>query len=631
MTGIFALLDNADASGNSGWPGSRLYSGFVRSHVCSDPADLEACWSAAGRDLNRGLYAVVLADYEWGVRLQGAAMPGDAGGVLRLLLFEHMQHLDEDGVQAFLSRADDGSDTPTPAGVMDLHEDLDQRSFEDAVGCIHEAIRNGETYQINFSYRLAGRAWGSPAALYRRIRARQRVGFGALIALPPGSRSDDPTHVLSCSPELFLMHREGEVVARPMKGTAPRGLQRGDDAEAVERLRHDPKNRAENLMIVDLMRNDLGRIAVTGSVQAPALFTIESYATVLQMTSTVRARLRPGTDGPALLRATFPCGSITGAPKFAAMKMIRRLEGSPRGLYCGAIGWIDAPRPGSTHEALGDVCLSVAIRTMSLSAQCEDGTRELRMGVGSGIVHDSLATVEHAECRLKAQFLRDLDPGLRLFETLRIERRPQPTALHRERHLARLAGSARSLGFRISLPGVEAALDAALLNLSGPGPWRLRLDLDWRGMLRFDSSALGTLSTDAEGRVSLGWSPTVLARRDALAAHKTSRRAHYDAAVTAAQAAGHFDQLFVNAAAHVVEGGRSTLFVLAEDGWCTPPRADGALPGICREIALEQGIGGVRVIERSLTVPEVTGARALAVGNALRGVLPARLADGGPC
>lgn len=626
VTEVFALLDRADPAGSSGWPSSRLYTGFVRTHVCFDPDALDACWGAAEQDLARGMHVLVLADYEWGVRLQGAAVPAGREAALRLLVFRRMQILDEREVEAFLRQADGCSDEPNPAGVMALREELDRETFDAAIATVQEAIRNGETYQINYTYRLSGRAWGSPVALYRRLRARQAVGFGALIALPPGGTDAESSYVLSCSPELFLRHERGVVTARPMKGTAPRHPHPDLDARAAAELQRDVKNRAENVMIVDLLRNDLGRVAGVGSVQVPSLFAVEPYATVFQLTSTVQARLRSNVSLPELLRATFPCGSISGAPKIAAMQLIHRLEASPRGLYCGAIGWVDAPGADLPHPgSLGDVCLSVAIRTLSLSAPLGDGTRQLSMGVGAGIVHDSVAGAEYAECRLKARFLSDLDPGLRLFETMRVEALPRATILHRDRHLERLERSARMLGFFLDRPQVDTALDAALSSLAGPGPWRLRLDLDYGGAIRIASSVLQALETDHRGCVSLGWSSVVLPRRDVLAAHKTTRRAHYDAAVAAALEAGCFDQLFVNAAGNVVEGGRSTLFVRAEHGWHTPPLEDGALPGICRALALEQGIQGEWVSERSLTVRDVLDAKALAVGNALRGIVPARI------
>jgi para-aminobenzoate synthetase/4-amino-4-deoxychorismate lyase len=397
----FALLDDRNAT--AAQPTSRLYTGFVREHRCTDPATLDATWAAAESDLRAGLHAVVLADYEWGMKLLRAGhrtLPADDGASLRLLMFERLARLSKDDADAWLRWRDGGRATPAPAGVTGLRASVDRAAFHDAIGRIHEAIRAGETYQVNYTYRLDGRARGTPVALYRRLRARQPVPYGAFIALPPGSAV---RHVLSCSPELFLRHDGGVLTARPMKGTAPRGGAPEGDSEMARWLADDEKNRAENLMIVDLLRNDLGRIARIGSVRVPDLFTIESHPTVFQMTSTVQARLAPELSFADLLRATFPCGSITGAPKHHTMELIAELESTPRGLYTGAIGWVDAPRDGAR---CGDFCLSVAIRTLLLG-EAVDGLAPAQLGIGAGIVLDSEAESEFDECRLKARFLTE--------------------------------------------------------------------------------------------------------------------------------------------------------------------------------------------------------------------------------
>jgi para-aminobenzoate synthetase/4-amino-4-deoxychorismate lyase len=292
--------------------------------------------------------------------------------------------------------------------VTQLRASVEWPDFRHAIEAIHEYIRDGETYQINYTYRLDGQAWGSPVALYRRLRARQPVPYGALIALPPGAPGDAGVrHVLSCSPELFLKHEAGTLTAKPMKGTAARMRTAEGDSEMARWLANDTKNRAENLMIVDLLRNDLGRIARIGSVKVPELFSIESHPTVFQMTSTVQAQLQGDLSFADLLRATFPCGSITGAPKHHTMELIARLESTPRGLYTGAVGWIDAPRGGAS---CGDFCLSVAIRTLTLGER-RNGLAPARLGIGAGIVLDSEAESEYEECRLKARFLTGLNDG----------------------------------------------------------------------------------------------------------------------------------------------------------------------------------------------------------------------------
>ena len=405
----FALLDDRDAS--AARPTSRLYTGFVREHRCTDPATLDATWGLAERDLRAGLHAVVLADYEWGAKLLRAghrALPQGDASSLRLLMFERLALLSKAEVDAWLQQRDGGRATPSPAGVTGLRASVDPAAFRRSIARIHEVIGAGETYQVNYTYRLDGQAHGSPVALYRRLRARQPVPYGAFIALPPEPRGGGVRHVLSCSPELFLRHDGGVLTARPMKGTAPRSRAPESDSEMARWLAEDAKNRAENLMIVDLLRNDLGRIARVGTVRVPDLFTIESHPTVFQMTSTVQAQLAHELSFADLLRATFPCGSITGAPKHHTMELIAELESTPRGLYTGAIGWIAAPRDGAR---CGDFCLSVAIRTLTLG-EAVSGPAPARLGIGAGIVIDSDADAEFEECLLKARFVTGADSGL---------------------------------------------------------------------------------------------------------------------------------------------------------------------------------------------------------------------------
>jgi para-aminobenzoate synthetase/4-amino-4-deoxychorismate lyase len=625
---VFALLDDlGPAVGGSGR--SRLYTGFVREHCAATPAALDDAWAAVEADQRAGWHAVLLADYEWGAALHGVAPPqaasaadadadavGAVGG-LRVLMFERLEHLDADAAETWLRAQDDGAAEPSPAGVAELAESDDDDAFDAAIAAIQQAIRAGETYQVNHTYRLHGRAFGSPVALYRRLRARQPVGYGALVALPE-TAGGGARHVLSLSPELFLRHEAGLLVARPMKGTAPR---RADDAVAdaaqAAWLRADEKNRAENLMIVDLLRNDLGRIAEPGSVAVPALFALERYATVWQMTSTVQARPRPEVGLPALLRATFPCGSITGAPKRHTMGLIRRFERRPRGLYCGAIGWVDAPAAGA---ALGDFCLSVAIRTLTLGAP-RGGLAPLVAGIGAGIVLDSVAADERAECRLKARFLTGLDPGFTLIETMRVD--PDGGVPLWPRHRARLARGAARLGFALDPVALDAALQAraqALARAAAGVPHRLRLALHHDGRIDWQHAPLPPLPP---GPVRLRWADERLPLERPLAGHKTSLRAAYDRGVQAAQAEGAFDSLFLREDGVLLEGGRSSVFVRLDGRWWTPPLADGVLAGVMRaELLADPAFGAA---ERRLTRAETERAEALVVCNALHGALPAVL------
>ncbi|MBX3605267.1 MAG: aminodeoxychorismate synthase component I [Piscinibacter sp.] len=603
MDTAFALLDDRYASDER--PTSRLYTGFVREHRCVDPAQLDAVWQRVEADQRAGLHALLLADYEWGARLQRAgALERDRDAALRVLMFGALDHLSRPQVDDWLA-AQPGADGP--CGTLDLQPSVTRDAFTQAIARIHAAIADGETYQVNYTYRLHGRAYGPAAALYRALRARQPVAFGALIALPEGAC------VLSLSPELFVQVVDGVATARPMKGTASRMPAPEGDSETARLLSLDIKNRAENLMIVDLLRNDLGRVACIGSVRVPELFVIEPYATVFQMTSTVQARLRPEVDFPALLRALFPCGSITGAPKHHTMELIAGLESTPRGLYCGAIGWVDAP---PADRVLGDFCLSVAIRTLVLGAEAE-GTRPLRLGIGAGIVQDSVAADEYEECRLKARFLTGLDPGFELFETVLATARGELP--HLSRHLARLQRSARALGFAFDADAARTALQNGAAQCRGTAR-RLRLALAHDGRLTLQHAPLAPLP---DGEVTLRIADTRLPLHDPLRAHKTTRRQVYDDGVRAAEAAGAFDSLFFSTGGWLVEGGRSSVLLQLDGRWWTPPLADGALPGVMRGVLLDDPAWAAA--ERRLDRADLQRAEAIVVCNALRGALRARL------
>ncbi|HSI58523.1 MAG TPA: aminodeoxychorismate synthase component I [Ideonella sp.] len=601
----FALLDDTGASGER--PTSRLYEGFVHEQRCVDPAELDATWARVDADLRAGLHAVLLADYEWGAKLLKAghaALAADDPSALRVLMFRRLVHLSRDEVETWL----DQHGASGTAGVMDLQPSVGRAEFTDAIGKIHAAIQAGETYQINYTYRLRGQAYGEPLALYRQLRRRQPVAYGAFIVLPEGGA------VVSCSPELFLRHEAGRLTARPMKGTAPRIAAPESDSETARLLSLDIKNRAENLMIVDLLRNDLGRISRIGSVKVPALFAIEPYATVFQMTSTVQSQLLPELGFADLLRAVFPCGSITGAPKHHTMELIAGLESTPRGLYCGAIGWVDAP---AAEARVGDFCLSVAIRTLTLGRP-EDGLRPARLGIGAGIVLDSRADDEFDECLLKARFLTGLDPGFELFETLLWT--PDAGLHHVGHHLARLGRSARNLGFAFDEAAARVALSACARSLPAEGPARLRLALAHGGRL---SLRHGPLAPLPEAGVSLLVATHTLPNANPLAAHKTTLRPHYDAGVREAEQVGAFDSLFFTHDGRLVEGGRSSVFLKLAGRWYTPPVAAGALPGVMRGLLLQDPAWAAQ--ERTLRWADLQRAEAIVVCNALRGPLKAKL------
>ncbi|HKU00157.1 MAG TPA: aminodeoxychorismate synthase component I [Paraburkholderia sp.] len=621
---VFALLDDGDATTAS--RSSRLYTRFVREIACERAADLDAACREVNHALSAGRFALVLGDYEFGRALEFAKRDTTTSSetqhghaALRFLLFERCERLSRDEADAWLAAREGSGATPgpAPAGIAGVTMGVDRERFERDIGAVQDALRIGDSYQINYTYRLSFEAFGAPVALYRRLRERQRVRYGALIALP-GDR-----WVLSCSPELFVEKHDETLRAKPMKGTAARSADAAEDAAAAQFLANDPKNRAENVMIVDLLRNDVSRVAQTGSVRVPALFSVEPYASVWQMTSTVEAKMRPGTTFADAMRALFPCGSITGAPKHRTMELIEALEHGPRGLYTGTIGWLDAPKEG---EACGDFCLSVVIRTLALEAAqsgISGATRRGQMGVGAGIVLDSAAADEYEECRLKARFLTQADPGIELFETMYATR--AQGVRHVELHLARLAASAAWLGFPCDVDALRARLaEACAAFADADAPHRMRLALGKSGAATLTSAPLAPLARDTAGVLLApdhGFAP--VASADALLLRKSTRRTEFDRAWREAEAQGGFDMLFFNERGELTEGGRSNVFVKLDGQWWTPPLASGLLPGVMRGVLLDDAAFGAR--ERVLTREDVLNAEALMLTNALRGAVPARL------
>jgi para-aminobenzoate synthetase/4-amino-4-deoxychorismate lyase len=491
---------------------------------------------------------------------------------------------------------------------VNLRAGIDEGEFNAAIARVHDYIRAGDNYQTNFTYRLHFEAYGAPLSLYRKLRERQAVPFGALIALPDGRA------VLSLSPELFVRYSDGIATARPMKGTAAIYGDSEQHALLASQLAADPKSRAENLMIVDLLRNDLGRIAVPGSVQVPALFEVKRFGDLLQMTSTIQAQVRDEITLADLLMAVYPCGSITGAPKRRSMQIIRELEIESRAYYTGALGWINAPDEG---KRIGDFCLSVPIRTLVLGAPENDGLRTGQLGVGAGIVHDSVAADEYAECKLKASFLTGLPKNFALLETIHATRANGYRNL--DLHLQRLRSSAAYFGFAYDEGAIRAMLNRICKALPDSGEHRVRLALDQAGACAVQSAPLR--SCDEPVKLLLASHPTMA--DDLFLRHKTTVRERYDAAWRAAEERGAFDLLFFNSLGELTEGARSNIFIRLSGRWYTPPLASGVLPGIMRGLLL--GDPAWHACERRLTLQDLRDADEIVVCNALRGALRAQV------
>ncbi len=505
------------------------------------------------------------------------------------------------------------------AGLLDVRGSLGEDDYARDIATIQAYIAKGDTYQVNHTFQLHAQSFGHPLALYARLRARQPVRYGAFIETPE-------RQVLCFSPELFIKNEEGLLTAKPMKGTLGRLHAKAEDLSSNE------KDRAENVMITDLIRNDLGQICETGSIKVPALFDVEEVGEVYQMTSTITGRLKPGLSLHDILRASFPCGSVTGAPKKRTMEIIAQLEPHARGLYCGSIG---------LFEPNGNFQLNVVIRTLEVNAQ-----RDVTIGIGSGITIDSHASNEWQECAVKAGFVTGLSSPVGLIETLRVENgHPPLLALH----LNRMQASAKALGIAFSRSVIEAQIQDHLRSCSVTAlRLRLRLELSAQGNLHLSHGSVEPLI----GVQKLFWASDLLCAEAALMQssnpllrHKTTARAAYDAGWKAAVTNDGFDALFVNERGEVTEGGRTSLFICLNGQWCTPPLQSGVLPGVLREQLLNPDASVAQVEgttlfntdlarsilgkaqERVLYPEDILKADALVVVNALRGVIPVTLSE----
>lgn len=475
---------------------------------------------------------------------------------------------------------------------------------------LQEWIAQGETYQANYTLPFACRCTGSGLGWFGALAREQTAGFCAWLDL---GRHE----ALSFSPELFFrLEAGGEVLARPMKGTAPRGAEPGEDASLRAGLGDCPKNRAENVMIVDLLRSDLGRVALPGSVRVPRLFHVEAYPTVFQMTSDVRARLRPGVGLFETLAALFPCGSVTGAPKVRTMHLLQRLEPHPRGLYCGAIGLL---RPSAKGELRGT--FSVPIRTIVLDRD----TAQARFCVGGGITHDSTLGGEYAELQDKMRFLVPPAEDFELLEALLLVHGRIPLFAG---HLERLGRSAEHFGFPADGIGVLQTLEA-LARANPRGRHKLRLTLSRSGALRAEAMPISGGRT----RVRLGFAVRSAARvaaagvdsADELLAHKTTRRAVYERALASRPDCD--DVLLQNERGEVTESSRANLVLRLEGELVTPPLSCGLLPGVFRQRLLEYGI----VRERVLVPADVLRASRVWLVNSVRWWMDCELTDRPVC
>jgi para-aminobenzoate synthetase/4-amino-4-deoxychorismate lyase len=577
MEGPFILFDDARDGGGP----ARLYCAPVGEVVAREQGAVVPALAALRDAVSAGKHVAGYLAYEAGFALDpalaGYARP-IAGPLLWFGIFEGFEEVEAlgwlpDGAGARLGR---------------IERRFAEWDYVETVRKVHNHLFAGDFYQVNLTFGNDVSVLGNPLAAYARLRQSAKAGWGGVLRHPDG-------WLLSLSPEQFFTLRDGLVEAKPMKGTAARCA---DDAKAIAELKADPKQQAENLMIVDLLRNDLARIAETGSVAVPELFKVETFPTVHQMVSRVTARLRDGFDAIDIIRTIFPCGSITGAPKISAMRHLAALEPEPRGAYTGSMGWIE---PG------GDASFNVLIRTLEL----HNGSSIARLGLGSGLVVDSNAEDEWAECLLKGDFVtRTAGDPVDLIETMRFD--PQEGIVELDRHLQRLGKSASELSHQFDRHAARNELQAATFGRNRPAAVRLLL------------SPTGTMAIEVkpieepdETPVSVKVQALPVDPDDWRLRHKTTDRRFYD---QARRDSGTFETVFVDEGGQVTEGSFTSVFVERGGTLLTPPLSRGVLPGILRARLIDEG----KAVEADLTEADLEGG--FFVGNMVRGLLPARLA-----
>ena len=491
------------------------------------------------------------------------------------------------------SSTDFNSIPNSPFRISEWEPQIDRREYRQAILSIRDFIERGDTYQINFTFPLRGCVVGDSFSCFRAIAESQGAAYSAYLDI--GSH-----RILSFSPELFVERRGNDLMTRPMKGTLARGRWLEEDCERVEQLRGSPKDRAENVMIVDLLRSDLGKVAETGSVKVTELFSVECLSRVLQMTSTVTAVQRPDVTLVDILRALFPCGSVTGAPKCRSMAIIKELEHRRRGVYTGAIGFM-GPN--------GDAVFNVPIRTLAVDVR--DGAATF--GVGGGITWDSTTEGEYEECCLKAKFLTHPWAEFKLLETIALNDGEYALL---DRHLSRARNSARYFGFRWSEAEVLKALDD--VRKSHPSRrWRIRLIVDRDGKAHVEVGLGGEPRT---APVTVKFASRAVDDRDPLVFHKTTDRSRYDVELERCHPCD--DVIFWNCRGEVTESTIANVVVFSEGKHWTPPREAGLLAGTLREELISKG----ELFERTITKEELARAGSFTLINSVRGWMPAELA-----
>lgn len=566
---------------------SFLFTDFKKILTFNHGDDIEAFFGKAESFLKKGYWLSGYFSYEFGYYLEPALyhLKQKSGfplvwlGVCKKPLLINHSHYQTDS-----------EDRELPHAIRNIKPNITRREYFSKIEKIKKYIKNGLTYETNFTFKLKFDFRGDILDLYLSLRGSQPTSYMALI-------NTGKNRIISLSPELFFRREGRKIVTRPMKGTCSRGFTLKEDVDNRELLKTSKKIKAENLMIVDLLRNDLGKVCER--VRTPKLFEIEKHPTLYQMTSTVEGRLRADAGIEDIFSSLFPSGSVTGAPKIKTTEIIKELEKEPRGIYTGAIGYI---------SPLKAACFNVAIRTVLI----RDGKGEL--GVGGGIVYDSSEAAEYDEALLKAKFLTERPTRFSLIETIRWERGKGYYLLGP--HIARLRNSCGYFSVHLDLRKLKADLKNLEKEMSG-GKWRVRILVNQRGEISAEKEPLEKIKAPVKVKIS----SHRVNSNNVFLYHKTTHRDLYDKERTTAQREGFFEVIFLNTNGEVTEGAVTNIFVSKKGKLYTPPVKCGLLQGVLRERLLREG----KAEEKIIYLKDILDADKVYVGNSVRGLLEAKV------
>lgn len=591
---VFALFENTQDNSNTAL--SYLFVDPVGQIVANDKNEIQDALNAIDVAKRGGQYLAGYITYEAGYHIVDKHDFSHSGSshsnklpLVDFYIFSKCVQITREDADRLL----DNTVQHEMCAVYDFELSETKQQYIANLSKIHRYIMDGDTYQVNHTLKSHFKYEGSPLALYQELRDRQPVQFAAFLNFPE-------SYVLSLSPELFIRKTGGCLEAKPMKGTAHRGSTDLEDELIARSLRNDPKTQSENVMIVDLVRNDIGRIAKAGSVRVENLFEVQTFKTLHQMISTIKGEVDENIPISDVIKNLFPCGSVTGAPKIRTMEIIEKLESEDRGIYTGAIGYITPDN---------DFCFNVPIRTI---VSPEKGIAE--MGIGGGIIFEANAENEYKECLLKSKFLTDINDRFQLIEAI-LYNADTRNYINLKQHLNRLKASASTFGFVYDSDVVQSALiDAAENAISGL--YKSRLLLYNNGEVSVSITKL-ELHNPAKRHILI--SQKFANSNSIFLYHKTTMRREYEEAYDQAIAKGAYDVVFFNESGQVTEASRHNLFIKKDGQLYTPPIKSGLLPGIFREIILADN--RYSVIENELYYEDLIGADHIYLTNAIRGLV----------